>query len=88
MLWFCFRGVIVVSNESYGIEPAPQFTANEHLLYHLKHSHSEAFACGVAHEDSHNESHYVFDPAMSLTALIRVGMLIIPFTVIIEPFLL
>ncbi|XP_067100856.1 disintegrin and metalloproteinase domain-containing protein 9 [Osmerus mordax] len=65
------RGVIIVNNESYGIEPAPPFTANKHLLYHLKHSHSEAFACGVTDEDSHNESHYVFDPAMSLTALIR-----------------
>lgn len=65
------RGVILVSNESYGIEPDPQSVDNEHLLYHLNHSQSEAFACGVTDEESRNETYSLFDPAISLSALLR-----------------
>lgn len=70
-----FRGVILFGNESYGLEPAPQSTDNEHRLFHLKHSHPEPIVCGVTGEASHTESHSSFDPTLSMTALLRVSTL-------------
>uniref|UniRef100_A0A4W5NEP1 Uncharacterized protein n=1 Tax=Hucho hucho TaxID=62062 RepID=A0A4W5NEP1_9TELE len=67
------RGVILLGNQSYGLEPVKQSTNNEHLLYRLEHSQSEPFVCGVTNETSHTESHSPFDPSLSMTALLRVG---------------
>ncbi|KAK6293914.1 hypothetical protein J4Q44_G00362400 [Coregonus suidteri] len=65
------RGVILLGNQSYGLEPVKQSTNNEHLLYRLEHSQSEPFVCGVTNETSHTESHSPFDPSLSMTALLR-----------------
>ncbi|XP_051771375.1 disintegrin and metalloproteinase domain-containing protein 9 [Ctenopharyngodon idella] len=51
------RGVILVGNESYGLEPILHSKANEHLLFLLKDSQSEPFVCGVASETSPSEDH-------------------------------
>lgn len=74
---FSFRGVIVLGNETYGLEPVPQSATNEHLLYRLKDVQtSEAFTCGVVRETSSTQSHSPFEPGQSLTSLLRVRMLI------------
>lgn len=65
------RGVILLGNQSYGLEPIKQSTNNEHLLYRLEHSQSEPFVCGVTNETSHTESHSPFHPSLSMTALLR-----------------
>uniref|UniRef100_A0A674CLN0 ADAM metallopeptidase domain 9b n=1 Tax=Salmo trutta TaxID=8032 RepID=A0A674CLN0_SALTR len=67
-------GVILLGNQSYGLEPIKRSTNNEHLLYRLEHSQSEPFVCGVTNETSHTESHSPFHPSLSMTALLRVGM--------------
>uniref|UniRef100_A0A3P8YI45 ADAM metallopeptidase domain 9 n=1 Tax=Esox lucius TaxID=8010 RepID=A0A3P8YI45_ESOLU len=67
------RGVILLGNDSYGLEPIKQSSTNEHLLYRLEHSQSEPFFCGVTTEASQTESHSHFDPSHKLTALLRVG---------------
>uniref|UniRef100_A0A6Q2ZB19 ADAM metallopeptidase domain 9 n=1 Tax=Esox lucius TaxID=8010 RepID=A0A6Q2ZB19_ESOLU len=67
------RGVILLGNDSYGLEPIKQSSTNEHLLYRLEHSQSEPFFCGVTTEASQTESHSRFDPSHTLTALLRVG---------------
>uniref|UniRef100_A0AAZ3PD22 Disintegrin and metalloproteinase domain-containing protein 9 n=1 Tax=Oncorhynchus tshawytscha TaxID=74940 RepID=A0AAZ3PD22_ONCTS len=64
-------GVILLGNQSYGLEPVKQSTNNEHLLYRLEHSQSEPFVCGVTNETSRTESHSSFDPSLSMTALLR-----------------
>ncbi|XP_028976432.2 disintegrin and metalloproteinase domain-containing protein 9-like isoform X1 [Esox lucius] len=65
------RGVILLGNDSYGLEPIKQSSTNEHLLYRLEHSQSEPFFCGVTTEASQTESHSHFDPSHKLTALLR-----------------
>uniref|UniRef100_A0AAY5KAX1 ADAM metallopeptidase domain 9 n=1 Tax=Esox lucius TaxID=8010 RepID=A0AAY5KAX1_ESOLU len=65
------RGVILLGNDSYGLEPIKQSSTNEHLLYRLEHSQSEPFFCGVTTEASQTESHSRFDPSHTLTALLR-----------------
>lgn len=72
-----FRGVILINYETYGLEPVPQSTTNEHILYLLKDIQTEPFVCGVANETSSTESHSHFDPGHSVTELLRVGMHII-----------
>ncbi|XP_073684708.1 disintegrin and metalloproteinase domain-containing protein 9 [Garra rufa] len=51
------RGVILIGNNSYGLEPILHSKANEHLLFLLKDSQSEPFVCGVANETSSSEEH-------------------------------
>lgn len=53
----CFRGVILIGNEGYGLEPISHSKANEHLLFLLKDSQSEPFVCGLANETSPSEDH-------------------------------
>uniref|UniRef100_A0A3Q4BFY2 Peptidase M12B domain-containing protein n=1 Tax=Mola mola TaxID=94237 RepID=A0A3Q4BFY2_MOLML len=66
------RGVILLQNEIYGLEPVPQSSTSEHLLYLLKDIQSEPVACGVVHEDaSSTRSHKPFEPGQSLTSLLR-----------------
>ncbi|KAM3859936.1 disintegrin and metalloproteinase domain-containing protein 9 [Diretmus argenteus] len=64
------RGVIVLGNDIYGLEPVPKSPTNEHLLYLLKDSQSEPVTCGVTSETS-TESHSPFDPGHSVTSLLR-----------------
>ncbi|KAI3365175.1 hypothetical protein L3Q82_010270, partial [Scortum barcoo] len=65
------RGVILLGNETYGLEPVPQSTTNEHLLYLLKDVQSEPVACGVVSEAESQQSHGPFEPGRSLTSLLR-----------------
>ncbi|XP_077062075.1 disintegrin and metalloproteinase domain-containing protein 9 [Siphateles boraxobius] len=51
------RGVILIGNEGYGLEPILHSKANEHLLFLLKDSQSEPFVCGLAKETSPSEDH-------------------------------
>ncbi|XP_056090481.1 disintegrin and metalloproteinase domain-containing protein 9 [Rhinichthys klamathensis goyatoka] len=51
------RGVILIGNEGYGLEPILHSKANEHLLFLLKDSQSEPFVCGLANETSPSEDH-------------------------------
>ncbi|KAM4624254.1 disintegrin and metalloproteinase domain-containing protein 9 isoform 2-T2 [Polymixia lowei] len=65
------RGVILLGNETYGLEPVPESPTNEHVLYLLKDSQSVPSICGVASETSSTESHSPFDPGHSVTSLLR-----------------
>ncbi|XP_037319459.2 disintegrin and metalloproteinase domain-containing protein 9 [Pungitius pungitius] len=65
------RGVILVGNEIYGLEPVPQSTNNEHLLYLLKDIISGPATCGVVNEAASTQSHEPFEPGTSLTSLLR-----------------
>ncbi|KAM6899095.1 uncharacterized protein PEZ65_020977 [Lycodopsis pacificus] len=69
------RGVILLGNETYGLEPVPQSPTNEHLLYLLKDNDSGPVTCGVVSEASPTQSHEPFEPGKSLTSLLRVRML-------------
>lgn len=51
------RGIILIGNNSYGLEPILHSKANEHLLFLLKDSQSEPFVCGLANETSSSEDH-------------------------------
>ncbi|TNN03450.1 hypothetical protein fugu_000479 [Takifugu bimaculatus] len=65
-----FRGVILLENETYALEPVPQSATNDHLLYLLKDVQSEPFACGVVNEaGSHSHKH--FNPGQTMTSLLR-----------------
>ncbi|XP_056153446.1 disintegrin and metalloproteinase domain-containing protein 9 [Lampris incognitus] len=65
------RGVILLNNESYGVEPVPRSQTNDHLLYLLKDVQSEPFVCGVTSEASSSTSYSPFDPGRSITSLLR-----------------
>ncbi|XP_026171510.1 disintegrin and metalloproteinase domain-containing protein 9 isoform X2 [Mastacembelus armatus] len=65
------RGVIILGNETYGLEPVPQSTTNEHLLYLMKDIQSEPATCGVISEAASMQSHEPFEPGQSLTSLLR-----------------
>ncbi|XP_041829179.1 disintegrin and metalloproteinase domain-containing protein 9 [Melanotaenia boesemani] len=65
------RGVIFLENETFGLEPVPQSTTNEHLLYLLKDIQSEPVTCGVIGADASMPRHENFEPGQSLTALLR-----------------
>lgn len=66
------RGVIVLGNETYGLEPVPQSTTNEHLLYLLKDVESEPVTCGVVSEAASSmQSHEPFEASQSLISLLR-----------------
>uniref|UniRef100_A0A8C2X518 ADAM metallopeptidase domain 9b n=1 Tax=Cyclopterus lumpus TaxID=8103 RepID=A0A8C2X518_CYCLU len=64
------RGVILLGNETYGLEPVPQSATNDHLLYLLKDSEGPV-TCGVVDEASSTQSHEPFEPGNSLTSLLR-----------------
>ncbi|KAK2820521.1 hypothetical protein Q5P01_023480 [Channa striata] len=65
------RGVIILGNETYALEPVPQSPTNDHLLYLLKDVRSGPFTCGVVHEATSKQSHDPFEPGQSLTSLLR-----------------
>ncbi|XP_073345808.1 disintegrin and metalloproteinase domain-containing protein 9 [Pagrus major] len=66
------RGVIILGNETYGLDPVPQSSTNEHLLYLLKDVQSDPVTCGVVDEAaSSTQSHEPFEPSQSLTSLLR-----------------
>ncbi|XP_026207138.1 znMc_adamalysin_II_like and ADAM_CR domain-containing protein [Anabas testudineus] len=65
------RGVIILGKETYGVEPVPQSTTNEHLLYRLKDIQTGPVTCGVAHEALSTQTHERFEPGRSLTSLLR-----------------
>ncbi|XP_069547369.1 disintegrin and metalloproteinase domain-containing protein 9 [Brachyistius frenatus] len=65
------RGVILLGNETFGLEPVQQSATNEHLLYLLSDAQSEPVTCGVVGEDASTPSHEPFEPGQSLTSLLR-----------------
>ncbi|XP_053197546.1 disintegrin and metalloproteinase domain-containing protein 9 isoform X2 [Scomber japonicus] len=65
------RGVILLGNETYALEPVPQSDTNEHLLYLLEDIESEPVTCGVVNEAAPTPSHEPFEPGQSLTSLLR-----------------
>ncbi|XP_047464293.1 disintegrin and metalloproteinase domain-containing protein 9 [Mugil cephalus] len=65
------RGVILLGNETFGLEPVPQSSTNDHLLYLLKDVQSGPVTCGVVSEAAAAPSHEPFDPGHSLTSLLR-----------------
>ncbi|TMS22154.1 Disintegrin and metalloproteinase domain-containing protein 9 [Larimichthys crocea] len=65
------RGVILLENETYGLEPVPRSTTNEHLLYLLKDLQSDHVTCGVIGEAASTQKHEPFEPGQSLTSLLR-----------------
>lgn len=67
------RGVIVLGNETYGLEPVPRSATNEHLLYLLRDIQSDPVTCGVVGDAAPSgPSHEPFEPSGSLTSLLRV----------------
>ncbi|CAN9509176.1 unnamed protein product [Ophioblennius macclurei] len=65
------RGVIVLGNETFALEPVPHSASNDHLLYLLRDLQSEPASCGVVNEASTTQSHEPFEPGQSLTSLLR-----------------
>ncbi|KAM6964691.1 disintegrin and metalloproteinase domain-containing protein 9 [Tautogolabrus adspersus] len=65
------RGVIVIRNETYGLEPVQQSDTNDHLLYLLNDDQTGPINCGVVIEDASTQSHEPFEPGQSLTKLLR-----------------
>lgn len=65
------RGVIVIGNETFGLEPVKHSKTNDHLLYLLKDVQSEPVKCGVVSEATATQSHEPFEPGQSLTSLLR-----------------
>ncbi|XP_059180815.1 disintegrin and metalloproteinase domain-containing protein 9 [Centropristis striata] len=65
------RGVILLGNETLGLEPVPQSATNEHLLYQLKDVQSGPSTCGVVSEAASTQSHEPFEAGQSLTSLLR-----------------
>uniref|UniRef100_A0A8C2WZP5 ADAM metallopeptidase domain 9b n=1 Tax=Cyclopterus lumpus TaxID=8103 RepID=A0A8C2WZP5_CYCLU len=70
------RGVILLGNETYGLEPVPQSATNDHLLYLLKDSEGPV-TCGVVDEASSTQSHEPFEkrnlPQTSYVELVLVA---------------
>uniref|UniRef100_A0A8C1KU77 Disintegrin and metalloproteinase domain-containing protein 9 n=1 Tax=Cyprinus carpio TaxID=7962 RepID=A0A8C1KU77_CYPCA len=64
------RGIILIGNNSYGLEPILHSKANEHLLFLLKDSQSEPFVCGLANETSSSEDH---SHSADMSMFLRVG---------------
>lgn len=70
------RGVILLDNETYVLEPVPQSPTNDHLLYLLKDVQSEPFTCGVNDEaasSAHGHKH--FNAGQTMTSLLRVRIM-------------
>nr|XP_015818480.2 disintegrin and metalloproteinase domain-containing protein 9 [Nothobranchius furzeri] len=65
------RGVLILGNQTFGLEPAADSTTNEHLLYLLKDSQSEPVTCGVVDEETSTLTHEPFEPHKSLASLLR-----------------
>lgn len=65
------RGVIFFENKAFGLEPVPQSTTNDHLLYLLEDVQTEPITCGVITEATSAPSHEPFKPGQSLTSLLR-----------------
>uniref|UniRef100_A0A3B4ETE9 Disintegrin and metalloproteinase domain-containing protein 9-like n=1 Tax=Pundamilia nyererei TaxID=303518 RepID=A0A3B4ETE9_9CICH len=65
------RGVIFFENKAFGLEPVPQSTTNDHLLYLLEDVQTEPITCGVVTEATSVPSHEPFEPGQSLTSLKR-----------------
>lgn len=70
-----YRGLIMLGNETYGLEPVPQSVTNEHLLYRLADIQSGPVTCGVVHEASSTRTHELFEPGQSLTSVLRFRVL-------------
>lgn len=73
---FVCRGVIVLENETYIVEPVPQSASSQHLLYLLRDIQSDPVTCGVVDEDassSHRQKH--FEPSQTLTSFLRVRII-------------
>ncbi|XP_029977977.1 disintegrin and metalloproteinase domain-containing protein 9-like [Sphaeramia orbicularis] len=66
-------GVIFLENETYGLEPMPKSTSNEHVLYLLEDVHSEPVTCGVVSEVNANatQTHTPFELGQSLMSLLQ-----------------
>ncbi|XP_035763695.1 disintegrin and metalloproteinase domain-containing protein 9-like [Neolamprologus brichardi] len=64
-------GVIFFGNETFGLEPVPHSTTNEHILYLLEDVQTEPVTCGVVTEATSVPSHEPFEPGQSLTSLLR-----------------
>ncbi|XP_028331847.1 disintegrin and metalloproteinase domain-containing protein 9 isoform X2 [Gouania willdenowi] len=65
------RGVIYLGNETFALEPVPQSPTNDHILYLLRDVQSEPGTCGVISGDGSMPRYENFDPAQSLTSLLR-----------------
>ncbi|XP_051925476.1 disintegrin and metalloproteinase domain-containing protein 9 [Hippocampus zosterae] len=65
------RGVILLANDSYGLEPVPLSPTNDHLLYRLADVRTEAVTCGVVLEDAAAPKRQAFEPAQAISALLR-----------------
>ncbi|CAG13324.1 unnamed protein product, partial [Tetraodon nigroviridis] len=66
------RGVIILDNETYVLEPVPQSATNDHLLYLLRDVQSEPFTCGVDDEaaaSGHGHEH--FNAGQTMASLLR-----------------
>ncbi|XP_055085700.1 disintegrin and metalloproteinase domain-containing protein 9 isoform X2 [Periophthalmus magnuspinnatus] len=69
------RGIIVLEDETYGLEPIPESTSNQHILYRLSDVNSESTTCGVVESEENydgqaqNQSH--FEPGRFVPSLLR-----------------
>uniref|UniRef100_A0A3P9LVE5 Zgc:174164 n=1 Tax=Oryzias latipes TaxID=8090 RepID=A0A3P9LVE5_ORYLA len=65
------RGVIVLENDTFGIEPVPKSSTNEHILYHLNDTQYKTATCGVVNEAGSSPSYKPFEPDQTLVSLLR-----------------
>lgn len=69
---FLYRGVIVLENDTFGLEPVPKSSTNEHVLYHFKDTQFKSATCGVVNEAGSSPSFEHFEPDQTLVSLLRV----------------
>ncbi|RVE59736.1 hypothetical protein OJAV_G00191540 [Oryzias javanicus] len=65
------RGVIVLENDTFGLEPVPKSSTNEHVLYHFKDTQFKTATCGVVNEAGSSPSYEHFEPDQTLVSLLR-----------------
>lgn len=65
------RGVIFIGNESYALEPAPNASNGEHVLFPLASGRSDPFICGVDSEHDHRHGGS-YDHSFPMDGFLRV----------------
>ncbi|XP_068161738.1 disintegrin and metalloproteinase domain-containing protein 9 isoform X2 [Antennarius striatus] len=65
------RGVIILGNQTYGLEPVPQSPTKEHLLFLMEDVQTGPATCGVVDEAEDTTHQEPFEPGQSLVSMLR-----------------
>lgn len=80
------RGLLHLSNESYGIEPLQSSSTFQHLIYRLEDVKQEPMVCGVSSPEGGHDSQHNHSPSM-FQLLRRKKRAVLPQTRYVELFL-